>query len=173
MKRDLFHYFESDVKTVYAAYVKAAEEKFGKDCSSTPYHTVSFGLNFSFKYNMNGGACHIHFIPYKSGTAVGVRYSIAQLLGARYQAHDSDMTEYVERELGVRSGSIKIAMEEFMNDSNRVFDDGLRKSFDRPTIQVNEGFSAADELRKFKELLDCGVITQEEFDAKKKQLLGI
>ena len=33
--------------------------------------------------------------------------------------------------------------------------------------------SAADELKKFKELLDMGVITQEEFDAKKKQLLGL
>jgi len=33
--------------------------------------------------------------------------------------------------------------------------------------------SAADELKKFKELLDEGILTQEEFDAKKKQLLGI
>lgn len=33
--------------------------------------------------------------------------------------------------------------------------------------------SAADELKKFKELLDMGVITQEEFDVKKKQLLGL
>lgn len=33
--------------------------------------------------------------------------------------------------------------------------------------------SNADELKKYKELLDAGVITQEEFDAKKKQLLGI
>jgi len=33
--------------------------------------------------------------------------------------------------------------------------------------------SAADELKKFKELLDSGVISQEEFDAKKKQLLGL
>lgn len=33
--------------------------------------------------------------------------------------------------------------------------------------------SNADELKKFKELLDDGVITQEEFDAKKKQLLGL
>ena len=31
----------------------------------------------------------------------------------------------------------------------------------------------ADELKKYKELLDGGVITQEEFDAKKKQLLGL
>lgn len=33
--------------------------------------------------------------------------------------------------------------------------------------------SNADELKKYKELLDAGVITQEEFDAKKKQLLGV
>ena len=33
--------------------------------------------------------------------------------------------------------------------------------------------SIADELKKFKELLDAGIITQEEFDAKKKQLLGL
>ena len=33
--------------------------------------------------------------------------------------------------------------------------------------------SNADELKKFKDLLDAGIITQEEFDAKKKQLLGL
>lgn len=33
--------------------------------------------------------------------------------------------------------------------------------------------SNADEIRKFKALLDDGIITQEEFDAKKRQLLGL
>ena len=33
--------------------------------------------------------------------------------------------------------------------------------------------SPADEILKFKNLLDNGIITQEEFDAKKKQLLGL
>lgn len=32
---------------------------------------------------------------------------------------------------------------------------------------------SADEIKKFKELLDMGAITQEEFDAKKKQLLSL
>ena len=41
-----------------------------------------------------------------------------------------------------------------------------------PTVTV-AATSAADELMKFKNLLDMGVITQEEFDAKKKQLLGL
>lgn len=34
-------------------------------------------------------------------------------------------------------------------------------------------YSAADEIEKFKNLLDKEIITQEEFDAKKKQLLGL
>ncbi len=33
--------------------------------------------------------------------------------------------------------------------------------------------SPAEELKKFKELLDLGVLSQEEFDAKKKQILGL
>ena len=38
---------------------------------------------------------------------------------------------------------------------------------------VNNLNSNADELKKYKELLDSGIITQEEFDQKKKQLLGL
>ena len=37
----------------------------------------------------------------------------------------------------------------------------------------NTSDGTADELKKYKELLDAGVITQEEFDLKKKQLLGL
>lgn len=33
--------------------------------------------------------------------------------------------------------------------------------------------SEADEILKFKKLLDAGIITQEEFEAKKRQLLGL
>lgn len=35
------------------------------------------------------------------------------------------------------------------------------------------GLHAADEIKKYKELLDMGAITQDEFDAKKKQLLEL
>ena len=37
----------------------------------------------------------------------------------------------------------------------------------------NNATSSADEIAKFKKLLDDGIITQEEFEAKKKQLLGL
>ena len=42
-----------------------------------------------------------------------------------------------------------------------------------PTQTSVQTVSSADELKKFKDLLDAGIITQEEFDAKKKQLLGL
>lgn len=38
---------------------------------------------------------------------------------------------------------------------------------------AHAGGSAADEILKWKQLLDMGAITQEEFDQKKKQLLGL
>lgn len=40
-----------------------------------------------------------------------------------------------------------------------------------PDNPGNKTFSAADEIMKYKQLLDMGAITQEEFDMKKKQLL--
>ena len=44
----------------------------------------------------------------------------------------------------------------------------------QPVQQVVEQKpSPADEIRKYKGLLDDGIITQEEFEAKKKQLLGL
>ena len=37
----------------------------------------------------------------------------------------------------------------------------------------NPTMSAAEELKQYKDLLDNGIITQEEFNAKKKELLGL
>lgn len=41
------------------------------------------------------------------------------------------------------------------------------------TAQNNKNSSNANEIRNYKELLDSGIITQEEFDEKKKQLLNL
>jgi len=40
------------------------------------------------------------------------------------------------------------------------------------TYTANQ-ISSADEIRKYKELFDDGIITKEEFEQKKKQLLGL
>ncbi|WP_334308104.1 SHOCT domain-containing protein [Aminipila sp.] len=41
------------------------------------------------------------------------------------------------------------------------------------TVEFAPIASAADEIKKYKELLDLGAISNEEFEAKKKQLLNI
>ncbi|WP_298029394.1 SHOCT domain-containing protein [uncultured Dysosmobacter sp.] len=50
--------------------------------------------------------------------------------------------------------------------------DGLRRAQSAPA-SAPAAPSAADEIAKFKALLDSGAITEEEFSAKKKQLLGL
>ncbi len=69
-----------------------------------------------------------------------------------------------------------------IENRDEVFDalSNLIRNFQIQKTDVNpiktsvvQSVSNADELKKFKELLDMGIITQEEFDAKKKQLLGL
>ena len=49
----------------------------------------------------------------------------------------------------------------------------LIESIQNESSQPTTSSSDADEILKFKELLDAGVITEEEFEAKKKQILGV
>ena len=42
-----------------------------------------------------------------------------------------------------------------------------------PSPASSSAPSAADEILKYKGLLDCGAITEAEYEAKKKQLLNI
>ena len=65
---------------------------------------------------------------------------------------------------GVKPGPVKGWLDAAIQKAQENNDRGA-------TVQA--ALSPADELKKFKELLDMGVITQEEFDAKKKQLLGL
>ena len=49
----------------------------------------------------------------------------------------------------------------------------LCKTGNNATPSASSSTTSADELLKFKELLDAGVITQEEFENKKNQIVGI
>ena len=75
------------------------------------------------------------------------------------------------------SGAIKFKFimnrDELHNEISKLLIERQNKPIASTTIKQEIPQSNADELKKFKELLDAGVITQEEFDAKKKQLLGL
>lgn len=125
MRRDVCFFFQKDVVSVYNAYMAAAtNQQFRRRCNQEPYHTISFGLNFSMKYNMNGGACTIHFMPYSNGTAIDMRFSIAQAMGARYNAYAMDLTNTVSQLLGLPSQNIQLDINLFLDDRNKVFAQG-------------------------------------------------
>lgn len=60
---------------------------------------------------------------------------------------------------------MKAARQKKLKESNKVVSD--------TNSQTEKYISTADEILKFKQLLDMGVITQDEFDLKKKELLGM
>lgn len=121
MRRDVCFYFESDVVSVYKAYIAAAtNSQFRRECHEQPYHTFSFGVNFSFKYNMNGGSCTLHFMPYGRGTAVDLRFSLAQGAGARYGKYAKDLSNAASSYIGVPYSETNIDIEEFLREENKV-----------------------------------------------------
>ena len=71
-------------------------------------------------------------------------------------------------------GKIKFMLLENLDDVYSALNGLILQRQNAAKAVVVSGQSdSADQLKKFKELLDSGVISQEEFDAKKKQLLGL
>ena len=57
--------------------------------------------------------------------------------------------------------------------NNALLDLDKNKKSEESNSESGNGKDSADEIMKLKGLLDAGAITQEEFDAKKKELLGL
>lgn len=121
MRRDVGFYVEADIRQVYDAYLKAAmNPPFERSCKQEPLHTISFGINFSFKYNINGGSCNIHLMPMGAGTAVNIRFSLAQAAGARYELYANNLNAAVQRFLPVRITPANYNMDDFLRPENQL-----------------------------------------------------
>ena len=86
--------------------------------------------------------------------------------------------EYIKKSgiVNIATSSQKIHFESLLNaeEISNVINELIRnRHTNRGATTIVNSSSNADELAKYKGLLDAGVITQEEFDAKKKQLLGL
>ncbi|MEK5390231.1 DUF4429 domain-containing protein [Margalitia sp. FSL K6-0131] len=66
-----------------------------------------------------------------------------------------------------------VKKEQLMAEEIKAYVENILANKNSGTVQVNQKIDTAEELRKFKALLDDGIITEEEFAAKKKELLGI
>ena len=120
MTRSVCYFFPVRLDQLYNAYKAAAgNARFRRECKEEPYHTLTFGLNFSMKYNFNGGACILHFMPFGNGSAVDLHFTIAQLAGARYERYAKDLTGEVEALLRVRAQPVEIDEELFLKPENK------------------------------------------------------
>lgn len=82
--------------------------------------------------------------------------------------------------ISITDGAVTRTIENVSNITVSFFADTVNKEIQlfkqskiTPITQVVNNTSVADELLKYKQLLDMGVLTQEEFNAKKKELLGL
>ncbi|BBN97452.1 DUF4429 domain-containing protein [Sporolactobacillus terrae] len=60
-----------------------------------------------------------------------------------------------------------------MLELKEYLENKIVENLNKPAETIMNEKSDADELRKFKQLMDDGIISEEEFEAKKKQILGI
>ena len=110
----------------------------------------------------------IQFKPSTSGHHRG----FLQLETAGMQKNENNY--YSENSFVWSIGQKSAVTNEQMEQIKNFIQKKLREYKTQPTAStVIQQASSADELKKFKELLDSEIITQEEFDAKKKQLLGL
>lgn len=109
----------------------------------------------------------IQSVQFKRGTGFTNGYIQFGILGGRecrgglFAAADDENTVMLSYKYNEVAQEIKDYIE------NQILDRA------KPHETVVQQTSPADELKKFKELLDMGVISQAEFDAKKKQILGL
>lgn len=68
---------------------------------------------------------------------------------------------------------IKFRLMKNHNEIIEAISKGINTKSMNALKRENSSESSADQIKKYKELLDDGIISQEEFDAKKKQLLGL
>ncbi|MBR3975589.1 MAG: SHOCT domain-containing protein [Clostridia bacterium] len=125
---------------------------------------------------MNGGALGGKKINFKDLTSVQFREPAGFTVGFIQFAYPGS----VESKGGISAminDENSIPIQPSMVEQAREIVNFIEKRRDELNVQqtstVIQQTSAADELKKFKELLDMGVITQEEFDAKKKEILGL
>lgn len=130
--------------------VKGERTYFYRDISAIEYKRPSFVSNGYFKVNIAGsqsGATHVGLISSSKESMKDENTVLLRAFNKKVGDQTDEIYEYVNKQLAIYK--------------------------QQAPLQSTAGVSSADEILKFKKLLDAGIITQEEFDQKKKELLGI
>lgn len=136
-------------------------------------------------YFMETGAYFANSL--KGGANGGKRIDIENITSIQFKEPGGVTVGFIQFEYPGSIGN-KAGLVAAINDENSIpvspqnlelarqiveFIEKQRKALKNQNGVTRVAVSSADEILKFKELLDAGIITQEEFEAKKKQLLGL
>jgi hypothetical protein len=108
------------------------------------------------------------------GSAFGNAGAIAGAMGANVGKDKSVATLFLKRENGDKVPLvIKCDKKDLEKLSLLIVSEGEEEATQTSVTPSPTTAIPTDDLIKLKELMDAGILTQEEFDTKKKQLLGI
>lgn len=171
-------------------------EQILNDISKIPYHDT-FGTKKEIKYLPNILDDNETVLSFTSGFFDGNTWLIVlthrrlifldkgMIYGLKQREIPLDHINSVGHKIGLMLGSIAIQdgasairIDNIQKQTIVPFIDALNKSIDnfkmgRSTCKEYSSMSSADEIKKYKQLLDEGIITNEEFNIKKKQILGL
>ena len=160
---------EDDEKILYGFVGVSLDKNAGRNGNESTSGTVNLLTNKKYYFAGNAGTAAMLFLQPKSGSVdlkdVHAVTMGTMTLGGSYIAFETKNDDY------------KVILGYYVEkeEAKAQFDEAIKmaqkSTGGNTTIQA--ALSPADELKKFKELLDLGIITQDEFDAKKKQLLGL
>lgn len=135
-------------------------------------------MTFIGLHNYVSATKHQHNFAY---ALTNKRFIMAQkkLIGQTVKTVLLDMLNDINTDIGMAIGVIKIdtVKETFSVGVNKNHAKNIQEKIQELLLKTKEPRSSninnIDEIRKYKKLLDDGIITEEEFNKKKKELLGL
>lgn len=102
----------------------------------------------------------------------GLTYASMKPMGTRLRTtlYES-VYNYTKDDLNKDLQNMRKEMPDFIDAEFSDIEEDISDNAATETKGKNVGYSAADEILKYKQLLDMGILTQEEFDKKKEELL--
>lgn len=193
--KEITIYFNLTERERFASVMEYANEKIRGAKNKTVNYKYCLQAHTGTKLEVYDDYVVLYYVPtrgfmgniLRGGTTGGKRLSFADITSIQFMEPVAATYGFIQFTYP-GSGEGKAGVVQAVDDENSIpisktnlelareiveYIEQTRRKIKAGATTVASQLSAADELKKFKELLDMGVITQEEFDAKKKQLLGL
>ena len=152
---------KAGISLATSAAINAAADKYAPEKASFKVTKGSYKIDYhtyTYAERQKVGDCEIGFIRFVNGRSGGRQNDDVLFF------FDEDTTKLDKAYIAICEGIDAAAQP--------VIQEAPAPQI-APQPATTPATSVADELLKFKQLLDMGAITQEEYDAKKKQILGL